>query len=320
MGRDEEWIWRASVIAGIAIAWALLLSLAVDYPARPSGSTSIKALFIAVAIGASWRSLRYLFGLWKADVEHPFSRIRADIRPAVIGFIPVVLGITIVGSFFYSITFLKSMIVAVVPFWADPSLAFIDRAISVDPAKLAKLLEPGLAGLGLFYGLWHVMHIGGILWVLHWRDREKSIHIISFMLTWLIGMTLAFAFSSAGPIFTGQYDPALAPDSVQRAAKFLWANYQAKGALLGGGISAFPSMHVAIAVWFALVLRDRQLPLFGIFYAFAVFVCSIVLGWHYVADGVAGGGVAIAANRLARGWLRQGPAIHSASLTAAATN
>ena len=125
------------------------------------------------------------------------------------------------------------------------------------------------------------------------------------MLTWSIGMAFAYLFSSMGPLFTGVYDPSIAPDSVRLAAEFLWANYQARGALIGGGISAFPSMHVAIAAWLAIVLTNRGWPKVGIAYFFAVFVCSVVLGWHYAIDGAAGAAVAMTADRLAQAWLRR---------------
>jgi PAP2 superfamily protein len=150
-----------------------------------------------------------------------------------------------------------------------------------------------------------VAHLGGILWVLHWRDGDKARHILSFMLTWSIGMVFAYLFSSMGPLFTGGYDLSVAPDSVRRAAEFLLANYKVHGALIGGGISAFPSMHVAIAAWLAIVLRDRGWPKTGIAYFIGVFVCSVILGWHYAIDGVAGGAIAIVADRIARAWVRR---------------
>jgi len=305
MEREEDWIFPAVLIAGATIGCTLVLGMATGFPARPSGNTSLKASLAIIVIAALWRFLRYVFGLWRAKIEHPIISIRAELRPALIGFAPVVVGVAIISVFLYLITYLKSMITTVVPFWADAPLAAIDRAIFVDPAAIAVTLQPTLAALGLFYALWHAAHLGGILWVLHWRGGNKSHHIVSFMLTWAIGMALAFAFSSAGPIFTGLYDLALAPASVRKAAEFLWANYQAKGALLGGGISAFPSLHVAIATWFALVLRDRGYPKIGIAYAIAVFACSVILGWHYVADGVAGGAVALLADRLSTLWARQ---------------
>jgi hypothetical protein len=197
---------------------------------------------------------------------------------------------------------LKSMIVAVVPFWADEPLAALDRAFLIDPQGMALALKPALPAVGLFYGIWHVVHLGGILWVLHWQNEARSRFVISFMLTWAVGMFLAYVFSSAGPIFTGRYDPAIAPESVRRPVEFLWANYRARGALLGGGISAFPSMHVALATWFALTLREWGWPKLGIAYVLAIFVCSVILGWHYAADGVAGIAIAVVAHRMSSRW------------------
>lgn len=304
MERGQRWILPAILIAGAAIAWALIFSSATGYPARPNGITSLKVSIAIITVAALGRFLRYFFCLWKAGVERPISRIRIDFRPALAAFVPILAGVAIIGTFLYSITFLKSMISAVVPFWADAPLAAIDRAMFINPAAIAVALQPSLPSLGLFYGLWHAVNLGGILWVLHWRRDNKSQHIVSFMLTWSIGMALAYIFSSAGPIFTGRYDPSLAPGSVQKAAELLWTNYKADGALLGGGISAFPSMHVAIAAWFALVLRERGLLWLGIAYAFSVFACSVILGWHYVADGIAGAGVALVADRLSWTWLR----------------
>ena len=162
------------------------------------------------------------------------------------------------------------------------------------------------------------MHLGGILWVLLWRDPGKARFIISFMLTWAIGMAFAYIFSSAGPILTGRYDPSLAPEFVRRMVGFLWTNYKESGAQLGGGISAFPSMHVALAAWFALVLRARRVAWLGVAYVTGIFAGSIILGWHYAVDGVAGIAVAIFADWLARLWLARRNAYASPAVVAAA--
>ncbi len=130
-------------------------------------------------------------------------------------------------------------------------------------------------------------------------------------------MAFAYLFASMGPLFTGAYDPAVAPESVRIAAEFLWANYQAKGALIGGGISAFPSMHVAIAAWLAIVLRERGWPKIGIAYFSAVFASSVILGWHYTIDGLAGGAIAIVANRIATRWLHRSSALNSTAVRSA---
>ena len=305
MGRDQHWLIPAIGISAATAFCAATLKLATGYPGQPSGVTSLKAAVAIVILTAFFRFMRYFFRLWRAGEAQPSRRILSDFRPALADFAPIVAGVAILSVFLYSITFLKSMITVVIPFWADDLFAATDRMLFIDAEAIASSLRPALRAIGLFYGLWHAAHLGGILWVLHWRDGNKERHILSFMLTWSIGMAFAYLFSSMGPLFTGAYDPAVAPDSVRLAAEFLWANYQAKGALIGGGISAFPSMHVAIAAWLAIVLRDRGWPKVGIAYFIAVFACSVILGWHYAIDGAAGALIAIAADRIAQAWLRR---------------
>lgn len=304
MGRDEAWIYPAIGIAVIYAAVTFVIRAATSYPGLPNGLTSLKAALFIVAAAAFFRFLRYLFRMWRSGEERPSARIAADFAPALKSFAPIAMGVAVLGLFLFSVTLSKSMIPAVVPFWADDMFAAMDRAMLLNPEWLARLLAPWMTALGLFYGLWHAAHLGGILWVLHWHDDRKARHILSFMLTWSIGMALAYVFSSMGPIFTGLYDPSAAPPSVQKAAGFLLANHRGEEGIIGGGISAFPSMHVAIAAWLAIVLKDRGWPKLGMAYLAAVFACSIILGWHYAADGIAGVAIAIVADRIAQAWLK----------------
>lgn len=306
MGRDHAWLWRMIALSAIAIGCAVAVRLWTGYPGNPKGENSLTVALVVVTLTALGRFLIFLWSLWKSKNDHPLAAIRSAIPAATLAFMPIAIGVLAIGAFLVSMSYLKSMITAIVPFWADDMLAASDRLMLVDPQAIAIAIHPSLPSLGLFYGLWHAAHIGGILWVLHWRSPDKGRHILSFMLTWGIGMFFAYVFSSAGPIFTGIYDPAIAPESVRRPAAILWANYQARGALIGGGISAFPSLHVAIAAWLAIVLRDRGFTWFGVAFLLGIFVCSVILGWHYVLDGVAGAAIALLADRISRAWLSRG--------------
>jgi membrane-associated phospholipid phosphatase len=68
----------------------------------------------------------------------------------------------------------------------------------------------------------------------------------------------------------------------------LWSGYigATKGSI---GISAFPSMHVAMAVLFALYATRRSRLVGLLMWAFAaiIMVGSVILGWHYAVDGYA---------------------------------
>lgn len=304
MERELGWIWRSTTLALVAVSCAITISLWSGYPATPRGKTSLFVTIAVVTLTALVQFLIYLWMLWKSGNDHPIAEIRAALPSAVLNFLPIALGVVIIGAFLTSLTYLKSMITAIVPFWADDALAATDRLLFIDPQAIALAIHPALPAIGIFYGLWHAAHLGGILWVLHWRKGDKARHIVSFMLTWLIGMLLAYAFSSAGPVFVGLYDPAIAPETVRKPVEALMANYRTQGAMIGGGISAFPSMHVGIAAWLAIVLRDRGLGWLGIIYLLGVFFGSVVLGWHYALDGVAGIAVALLGDRLSQAWLR----------------
>ena len=61
--------------------------------------------------------------------------------------------------------------------------------------------------------------------------------------------------------------------------------------VVGGGISAIPSVHNAMAVLFALVSfrMNRALGLAMSAFAAFIWVASVYLNWHYAVDGLAGG-------------------------------
>jgi membrane-associated phospholipid phosphatase len=68
----------------------------------------------------------------------------------------------------------------------------------------------------------------------------------------------------------------------------LFESHLRKESMLGGGISAMPSMHVAFSILFALGLRrlSRRWYYVALVYAFVIWVGSIYFGWHYAVDGV----------------------------------
>ena len=59
---------------------------------------------------------------------------------------------------------------------------------------------------------------------------------------------------------------------------------------LVAGISAVPSIHVAISVWIFLAARTmapRAAP-YAFLYVVFIWIASVQLGWHYVIDGLLG--------------------------------
>ena len=126
---------------------------------------------------------------------------------------------------------------------------------------------------------------------------------------WLVGAWLYMLVPSLGPAFVFPdvwmaYDHSLGRTQYLQA--MLMRNYQdilraSRGESHGPinilfGIAAFPSLHVAFQTYVFLWMRRLWTSgevLFGIFAA-AIFLGSMITGWHYLIDGLAGLGLALA--------------------------
>jgi len=212
---------------------------------------------------------------------------------------------------------LKPMIPYVKPFAWDTTMAALDRSLhgGFDPWVL---LQPVLGHdyvtftISVFYNCWFLALFGCFMWF-GFATRtsvNRTQFFLAYMLTWWIGgAILAVAFSSAGPVYYGGIG--LSPDPFAPLMSYLhdvntripilsldtqqllWDGYTGKTAPIG--ISAFPSMHNASALLFALATwrRCRGLGIAFAVYCGIILVGSVHLGWHYAVDGYAG--IALAA-------------------------
>lgn len=138
------------------------------------------------------------------------------------------------------------------------------------------------------------------------ENRVSQRFLISFALSWIIiGVALAIAFSSAGPIFLDRLTGAPgefaaltanleAVDAVHTLRTIqvrdqLWASYLGMDTGIVSGISAMPSMHNAICVLMFLAARHihRVVAIAAGLFALVIFTGSVHLGWHYAIDGYA---------------------------------
>ena len=249
-----------------------------------------------------------------AFVERPKGLgryIASDIWKNIRERFPVALPVMIFLPLFMSaFTAFKVLIPVNNPYTWDATFAAMDAFIhgGVQPWRLTHALINGPQAtfyLNFAYNAWFFTMFVVINWMAFSleKPRLRMQFFLSFVATWsLLGSGLGTVLSSVGPCYlerlTGAdtYAPlmerlhmlsAVRPIWALETQDMLWNAYSSKEVLLGSGISAMPSMHVASALLFALV-GCRSNWVFGsilsVFFL-CILVGSVHLGWHYAVDG-----------------------------------
>lgn len=307
------YLCRDGIVVGLAMTSIAVVALAwVGVPAfQGIGSYlfNVKAFFNA------WLALILAKAVIGLRRDNPVSPIRYLISASfarghglqMLAGIPVM---ACVIAFMVVFGLVKSAIPLFSSYSWDPALIEIDRALhaGVDPWRW---LQPVLgfpavtSVLSTLYHAWFLLIYGGTVYFAAFQKDTalRRRYFVCYFLIWsVIGMAMAAGLASVGPCFV---KPILGLDTFDvqmaylRAADQQWpvATLQVQDVLVewhragehgfGRGISAMPSMHVALAFLFFLAMRHVARWAAWVFGAFFVIIqiSSIHLGYHYAVDG-----------------------------------
>ncbi|HEX4847539.1 MAG TPA: phosphatase PAP2 family protein [Novosphingobium sp.] len=278
---------------------------------------------VVLVAGALWH-------LATVRPDRPLSHLSAHFladparREVLLGAIPGLALLCLFMPFF-------SALKATIPLFAtyDWDRTFIDLERSLLFGHDAwELLQPVLgyplitATLAVLYHLWILLCYPGtaLFLFLNIDNRLRRRFLLSFVLTWsLVGGVLATLLASYGPVFVGalagipDFDPQMAylraaneqvPVMTLVVQDLLLARFHEAESGLGSGISAMPSMHIAMCYLFYLAIRqvDRRLGWAAMAFGIAIWLGSVHLAYHYALDGVVSV-IAVAAIWKGCGWL-----------------
>lgn len=296
------WTMAVVIAAGVALA---AVGVSVLRPSSYLSNASIYfsawVLFVCVHIARD---------LLRDRPASPIAYVRSmfdgEYMQAAWRGLPLVLAATLFMPAFSAV---KSAIPLLNDYTWDRTFIALDRAIHGTDVWIT--LQPWLghplitAGLGLSYHAWfQLIYCGTIYFAVYEKNRYLAArYFIAYFATWTIGgMVLAVGLASVGPCFV---KPLLGMDTFAEQMAYLamadkaypvmvldvqqqllaWHSSGQHG--LGRGITAMPSMHVALAFLFFLAMChvSRWAGLaFGLFFV-AIFLGSIHLGYHYAVDG-----------------------------------
>jgi hypothetical protein len=230
-------------------------------------------------------------------------------RPQILAWLAV--AILLAPVFLANFTMLKTLIGIRLGFSWDRYLTDLETSLLGTDAW--RLTHAAIDPIGtnvlqtLYVGVWIALLSFSMAAAPLFASRDFAARfLLSMFLTWIItGLLFAALMPSAGPCFAHLFDPELGPrfqplmdrlgsllrpsEPIQMAQSYLTSTWNGPVIAPGGGISAFPSVHVAVAgLYVAASWRIPVLRAAAIVYALAIWIGSVHFGYHYAVDGIVG--------------------------------
>lgn len=233
--------------------------------------------------------------------------------------------------FFHSgFTLIKTSMPYITPFYADVALAQWDNLLhgGVDPwvfthAMAEYLPMEWLIPFYLHIWVWPAICLPVIIAATDQDSGRRARTMVLYGMAWvLIGNVVALAGMSGGPVYFdrlyggdrfGDLTAAIAQTPAISGyfgliQDDLWMAFVTSEQSIGSGISAFPSVHLSIAMVAALYLWERAwlLGVIGAGFVLVILFLSIYSGYHYALDGYVSIAIMWSAWAMMRRWARVG--------------
>ena len=305
------WLISATtLIAATAVAWLLGLKWIHLLILIPLTAASVTAV---VVFGAIFLQVCVMAFRQEPD---PLGQLRTRWRGKGLRH-RLALPLVAAPIFMAAFVTLKSAATMTLPYNWDRLLTDLDyNLFGVDPwIPLHVALNNGIIPdmLEFAYVGWQLLLPATMASVAIWmKPREVTQFYTAMFLTWIMaGVFAAALMHSAGPVFAYIFDDELGSRFEPLSASLLYAldgdshirNVHKLLALSvgdaevgrGGGISAMPSVHVAVTIIFLMAVWHRRYwRIAAAFYAAVIWLGSVYFGYHYVTDGPVAAAIALA--------------------------
>lgn len=255
-------------------------------------------IMLGLAVESGWR-LRMLGRSPPPLTVETVRRIRFfNCGPGPIALL-VVTGLAILGT--SNITLMSLKLLTESTRWRDPLFWEIEGSLL---ERIAALPIDTAAWDRLYHSPWLIELCAAFALVVIGRGGRVVLHYcVTMILLFYVGRLLGMLNPVMGPAF---YQPeifaylngSLTGEIMQLVARIMATppeDAARAGGLLLGGVSAMPSLHVAMvaATAYWLGIAGRWTLFVTVPWVLLVWASTVVLGWHYILDGA--GGIALAA-------------------------